>query len=75
MINTKYAAITKEPDTQEIPIQIKSASTKLERKIQKPLKIGPPIESDSEEYFELNIIRYVYSDYPVEIVQKTIKIF
>ena len=70
MINTKYAAITKEPDTEEVPMQIESATTELERKIQKPLKIGPPIEYDSEEYFELSIIRDVYSDYPVEIFQK-----
>ena len=32
----------------------------------RPLKIGPPIKYDSEEYFELSIIRDVYSDYPVE---------
>ena len=55
MINTKYAAITKEPDTEELPMQTESATTELERKIQKPLKIGQPIEYNSEEYFELSI--------------------
>ena len=37
---------------------------------QQPLKIGPPIEYDSEEYFSLSITRDVYSNYPVEIVLK-----
>ena len=69
-INTKYAEISQKPGTETTPMEVDTKPTAHEQKIQRPLTIGEPKSYDSEEYFDLRIIRNMYSDYPIEIVEK-----
>jgi len=67
LIMTRYAELSQVPGTEQTAMVTESTTPPEQR----PLKIGEPKAYDTEEYFDLRIVQNVYSDYPVEFIEKT----
>ena len=75
MIRTKYNELTvfhedkNTPNNDDIYVQSSQPIQSMhETKIQSSLEIGEPIAYDSDEYFDIYIIREMYQQYPVQYI-------
>ena len=66
MIMNRHAELSQVPGTEQTAMVTESTTPPEQR----PLKIGEPKAYDTEEYFDLRIVQNVYSDYPVEFIEK-----
>ena len=70
MIESSHATLTQQPVPQETTLIIEESTSVHETRIQRHLNIGEPISFENDQYYELEVIREMYADYPVQFVEK-----
>ena len=64
----------KTPDTHEEDEYMIDVVSLHEKRVQRSLDIGEPLSYDSDDYYDSDSLRYIYSDYPVHFIEKRQKL-